>query len=636
MCGISGFIDFNKGSNERVLTKMSDTLTHRGPDGSGTFFFETEGFQCGLAHRRLSIIDLSERGKQPMQFDKYSITFNGEIYNFHEVRAELVKLGHSFTSNTDTEVILHAYSQWGINCMSRFIGMFAFAIYDNEKKELTLVRDRPGVKPLYYYYHKGLFLFASELKAFHQHPDFQKKLNVNSVAAFMQFGNVPAPDCIFENCYKLKPGHYLRVTAKTGTVMTACYWNVYANAYNQPKLNLSFEDAKHETEDLLASAFKYRMVSDVPVGVFLSGGYDSVCVASLLQKETNDKIKTFTIGVPDMGLDESRYAREIAKHLGTDHHEFFCTEEEAVEIVGQLAFFYDEPFADSSAIPTTLVSQKARQHVTVALSGDGGDEIFAGYNRYDYMMKHGRLLARIPAAARNPVASIMKKVSSEKIPVLKHKYNFHHRYNKLRMLLKDPSARNMMMSLSVQYVPDELAYLFNNDVSLADNAYNSTALDPDYYSPLAYMMAVDYETYLPDDILQKVDRASMSTSLEAREPFLDHRIIEFCAKLPDIYKYNKGVKKHLLREIVHKYVPLQMMSRPKMGFAVPIEKWLRGQLKETALFHLQDSEIKNQGIFNEAAVRDMKQKFFVHGKTEYATKIWYMLMFQMWFRRWMT
>ncbi|MCE3227633.1 MAG: asparagine synthase (glutamine-hydrolyzing) [Bacteroidetes bacterium] len=634
MCGISGFIDFNKNSTQDILVQMSDVLVHRGPDGSGAEFYETSTSQVGLAHRRLSIIDLSERGKQPMMYKDLTITYNGEIYNFDEIKTRLQKLGHTFVSDSDTEMILHAYSEWGADCLQHFIGMFAIAIYDNAKQEVFIARDRAGIKPLYYYLHDKLFLFASELKAFHKHPGFKKVLNTNAVAAFMQFGNVPVPHCIFQHCLKLKPGHFLKINTSTMKTETTCYWSVYSNAYNRKKIDISFEEAKTKTEELLESSFNYRMVADVPVGVFLSGGYDSVCVTSLLQKNRSEKIKTFTISVPDIGLNEAAYAADIARHLGTEHHELHCSEAEVLEIINHLPFYYDEPFADSSAIPTTLVSKMARQHVTVALSGDGGDESFAGYNRYDYLMKHGKFLKQIPGPLRSTMSAVMKKVPAEKIPVAKNKYNFPNRYNKLRMLLNDPSPENMMMSLSVQFLKNELDMLFKEAVVVPPTVYSSKELSEETYTPLSYMMAVDYQTYLHDDILQKVDRASMSASLEAREPFLDHRIIELAATLPDQFKYNKGIKKFMIREIVHGYVPKKMMDRPKMGFAIPIEKWLTHELKETVNHFLNDNIIKNQGIFNAGYIHKLKGEFF-SGKTEHHTKIWYLLMFQMWYEKWM-
>lgn len=612
---------------------MTDTLTHRGPDSSGYFADNRETCQVGLGHRRLSIIDLSECGRQPMHFKHLRIIFNGEIYNYAEIKKELTALGHSFIGHSDTEVLLHAYDEWKEKCLEKLIGMFVFVVFDTEKNELFCARDRSGVKPLFYYWHNGLFLFSSELKAFHTHPGFEKKLDLNSLAAFIEFGNIPAPHCIFENCFKLKPGHYLTLSLKNRTLSISRYWNVY-DAYNRPKLDISFDAAKAMTEGLLQNAFSYRMVSDVPVGIFLSGGYDSACLTSLLQTGTGEKIKTFTIGVPDIGLNEAPYAKAIAGHLGTDHHEFMCTEKEVLELISQLPYYYDEPFADSSAIPTTLVCRMARQQVTVALSADGGDEVFAGYNRYDYLIKYGKFLNSMPKYMRDSASRLMQKINSEKIPYFSKQYNFHNRYEKLKLLLKDPSPRNMLFSLSKQYDDEQIGSLFLKDVVLPDNSYLSKELNKEFHSPLSYMMAVDYQTYLPDDILQKVDRASMSASLEAREPFLDHRIIEWAARLPDNYKYHKGVKKYILKEIVYDYIPKKLMDRPKMGFAIPIEKWLQGEIKEKVDFYLSDDRIGGQNIFNVKMTSTLKRDFFA-GKKELGQKIWYLLMFQMWYEKWM-
>ena len=358
MCGIAGFIDFNKTSSQELLDKITNTLIHRGPDAFGTNFFNNPKAHVGLGHRRLSIIDLSQLGIQPMQYQHLWISFNGEIYNYAEIKKELELLNHSFKSNSDTEVILHAFAQWGINCVHKFIGMFAFVIYDTVKEEIYCMRDRAGVKPFFYYWHNDLFLFASELKAFHQHPNFKKEINRDAVAAFIQFGNVPTPHCIFNNCYKLEAGCYLKFNIQHSTFNITKYWNVY-DAYNKPKLNISFEEAKTETEKIITSAVDYRMVADVPVGVFLSGGYDSACVTALLQKSNSQKLKTFTIAVPDIGLNEAPYAKQVANHLNTEHYEFECTQKEAIELIKELPYYYDEPFADSSAIPTTLVSKIA-------------------------------------------------------------------------------------------------------------------------------------------------------------------------------------------------------------------------------------------------------------------------------------
>jgi asparagine synthase (glutamine-hydrolysing) len=633
MCGISGFIDFNQNSSKEVLIKMTDTLFHRGPDGAGYEFFQTDLCQVGLGHRRLAIIDLTETGKQPMNFEHLWITFNGEIYNYDEIKSELAALGHQFIGHSDTEMLLHAYAQWGEKCLDKFIGFFAFVLFDNKNNEIFCARDRAGIKPFTYYWKDGLFLFASELKAFHQHHNFDKKLNINSVAAFMQYGNIPTPHCIFENCTKLKPGHSLKLSFKTKQISTAQYWNVY-DAYNKPKLNISFSEAKQETEKVLKKAFDYRMVADVPVGVFLSGGYDSACVTALLQKDRTEKLKTFTIGVPDIGLNEAPYAKDVANHLGTDHHEYYCTEKEALDFIGELPYYYDEPFADSSAIPTTLVCKIARKDVTVALSADAGDEIFAGYHRYDYLMNYGAKLNRIPSPIRSIGAGLMGMISPEFIPILKNKYNFSNRYDKLKGLLKNPSPKQMMLSLSRLYDDHQIAEILKQSFQLLDTAYQNEELKSNFHTPLAYMMAVDYQTYLVDDILQKVDRASMTVSLEGREPFLDHHVIEWAAQLPDNFKYHNGIKKYMLKEIVHDYIPKSLMDRPKMGFAIPLQDWLSRDLKEQVLYFLDDNKIENQGIFNLHFTQKLKKDFFA-GKKEFTNKIWYLLMFQMWYERWM-
>lgn len=633
MCGIAGFIDFQQRSSSEVLQAMTDTLYHRGPDGAGYEWFATEQAQIGLGHRRLAIIDLTDHGKQPMPFQKLWITFNGEIYNFQEIKNDLAALGHSFTSESDTEVILHAFQQWGTDCLHRFIGMFAFVIYNPTTNQVFIARDRTGIKPLHYYFADGLFLFASELKAFHRHPQFQKKINLNAVAAFMQYGNVPGDESIFEHCNKLLPGHYAVLDLTHQTLSVSRYWNVY-DAYNKPKLTLSFDEAKKETEQLIQSACNYRMIADVPVGIFLSGGYDSTTVTALLQKERSQQLKTYTIGVPDIGLNEAPYAEDIAKHLGTEHTTYTCTEKEALEVISQLPFFYDEPFADSSAIPTHLVSKIARKDVTVALSADGGDEVFAGYNRYDYLMRYGKKINAIPSFARKAAAGMMHVIPSESIPVLKNKYNFHNRYEKLKGILKNPSPEQIMLSLSQQFTDNQIDQLFAPQIQLASNAYKSKELSMEAHSPLAYMMAIDYQTYLPDDILQKVDRATMSVSLEGREPLLDHRVIEWAAQLPDDYKYHNGIKKYILREIAHQYIPERLLNRPKMGFAIPIANWLTTELRPVVEDYIHEQRIREQGIFNWDYVSKLKSGF-LGGKKEFDVKIWYLLMFQMWYEKWM-
>ncbi len=641
MCGITGFIDFKRETSMQDLHRMTDVLHHRGPDGSGYELVEKENYKFGLGHRRLSIIDLTESGAQPMRFQEFWISFNGEVYNFNEIKTELQLLGHKFTSTSDTEVIIQAFSRWGSSCVDKFIGMFAFVVYNITNGEVFCCRDRAGVKPFYYYFNDGLFLFSSELKSFHEHPRFEKKLNLAAVSAFMQYGNVPTPHCIFQNCYKLKPGHFLKFSISEGLSKEevelqnqVSYWNVY-DAYNKPKLDLSFRDAKQKTEKILKNACDYRMVSDVPVGVFLSGGYDSASVTALLQKDRTKPLKTFTISVPDIGLDEAPFAKEIAAYLGTEHTEIQCSHKEAIDLIEDLPFYYDEPFADSSAIPTTLVSLAARKHVTVALSADAGDEVFAGYNRYDYIQRYGERLNKIPSLLRKSIVKSMDVIPSNAIPYFRNTYNFHNRYEKIKGVMADPTQEQIMMSLSEQFTDVQMEKIVQFKYDKLATAYASKELKAEFSSPLSFMMAVDYQTYLVDDILQKVDRASMTVSLEGREPYLDHRLIEWAAQLPNEYKYNNGEKKYILKEILHNYIPKEMMDRPKMGFAIPIASWLQNDLKHLVDHYINEDLISKQQLFNWAIVGDIKKQF-LSGKKEYDVKMWYFLTFQMWYEKWMS
>ncbi len=630
MCGIAGFIDFNRASSEQDLERMTNSLEHRGPDGFGTFMQNTSEYKIGLGHRRLSILELSELGTQPMNWNQFTIVFNGEIYNFSEIKAELEKLGHSFRAESDTEMILHAYGEWGEKCLDRFIGMFSFVIYDSKKEEIFLARDRAGVKPLFIYQKNGLFLFASELKAFHQHPGFEKKINTPAVHAYLQYGSVPTPHCIFEHCSKLQPGHYVLSSLADFKFSPVQYWNVY-DYYNKPKLAVSPQEAILETERLLKSACEYRMVSDVPVGVFLSGGYDSTCVTALLQKDRPEALRTFTISVPDIGLNEAPYAREIAARLHTNHTETECSAQDAINLIAELPYFYDEPFADSSAIPTTLVSKIAKQNVTVALSADGGDEVFAGYNRYEMILKYSEKLNKIPGFARKSMAGVMNLVSADSIPVLKNKYNFAQRYEKTKSILRNTSDKNIMLSLSHLFTEDQINQLSTQSFQKLETYFDSTELKN--YSPLAFAQAMDYQTYLLDDILQKVDRASMSVSLESREPLLDHRLIEYAAQLPDELKFREGSKKWLLKEIVHQYIPKSVMDRPKMGFAIPIESWLKNELRDLLETYLSEGKINETGLFNWKEIEKLKEHF-LSGRKEFGVKIWYLISYLMWFEKW--
>lgn len=633
MCGIAGFIDFSHKSDDDVLKKMSLCLSHRGPDGEGIWSYRNEEASIGFGHLRLSIIDLSTAANQPMHFDGLHVMFNGEIYNYNEIRDELIGKRHEFKTHSDTEVILHSWREWGIAAIHRWHGMFAIVMYDEKSNQVTCIRDRAGVKPLNYYESPDLFLFASELKSIMVHPAFRKEIDHNAVASYLQFGYVSHPHSIFKGVKKLSPGHMLQINLSTRAKNITQYWNVY-DAYNKPKLNISLPEAINETEKVLEKAFQYRMVADVPVGVFLSGGYDSSCVTALLQKNSAEKIKTFTIGTTDNKLDEAPFAKQIAAHLGTDHTEYYCTAKEALDIIPELSFYYDEPFADSSAIPTILVSRMARKKVTVALSADAGDEIFAGYNRYDYLYRFSDRIQSIPKPIRKVAVAAMESISSEKIPYLRSKRNFHSRYDKFKNLLNDPSPLQLMKNLNLVFTSSAISKLFRNNVQELKTLHTSTELH-DSSDALAYMMAVDYQTYMVDDILQKVDRATMSVSLEGREPFLDQDIIEWAAQLPSDYKYHKGQKKYILKQIVHRYIPQEMMERPKMGFGIPMEQWLTDELKPLVEEYLSEEKLKQHQLFNAEEVKQLV-KDFQNGRTEKYLKVWHLLVFQMWYSRWMS
>jgi asparagine synthase (glutamine-hydrolysing) len=633
MCGLAGFIDFKNSSTASVLSKMAAAMPHRGPDGQGAYFQQLQHAQLGLGHRRLSIIDLSHAADQPMHYDGLHIIFNGEIYNYNEIRAQLIKEGHQFQTHSDTEVILHAWREWGDRSIEEWHGMFAIALFDEKSNELICIRDRAGVKPFYYYWKDDIFLFGSELKSLVAHPAFVQQIDRDAVASFLQYGYIAHPNCIYSNTFKLPPGHLLRLELDSKRVNSVQYWNVYDH-YNKPKLQIDLPEAITETEKILEKAFQYRMVADVPVGVFLSGGYDSTCVTALLQKNSGERIKTFTIGTTDNKLDEAPFAKQIANQLGTDHTEYYCTPKEALDIIPGLPYYYDEPFADSSAIPTILVSRMARQNVTVALSADAGDEIFAGYNRYDYIYRYGRKINALPKPIRQLAVAAMSSISSKRIPYLRNHPNFHSRYDKLKNILADPSPSELLKNLNQVFNDREIEELFSDQVIELTTSHNSSELFNMDQDPLAYMMAIDYQTYMVDDILQKVDRATMSVSLEGREPFLDQDIIEWAAQLPSSYKYYDGQKKYILKQIVHKYIPKEIMERPKMGFGIPVENWLSHELKYLVEEHLSEASLKLHGLFNVQVVRNVVSDF-LNGRKEKHLKVWYLLMFQMWYKQWM-
>ncbi len=631
MCGIAGYIDFTSTSTRDTLAGMADALSHRGPDDSGYEHFDGQKAQVGLGFRRLSIIELSPLGHQPMFSADRQLTlvFNGEIYNYREIRKELESMGVSFRSNSDTEVIMHSYRQWGKECVKKFIGMFAISIYDTKNNKVFFARDRAGVKPLYYYWQNGLFLFASELKSFHRHPRFVKEIDFDALALYFCHGYIPAPYSIFKNTFKLLPGHILELDLAKKSFAITKYWDVN-EFYNQPKLDISFEEAAEETERLMLSAFQYRMIADVPVGVFLSGGYDSSAVTALLQANSSRKIKTFTIGFHEDEFNEAHYAKEVAQHLGTGHHEHYCTFKEAMDIIPRLPFIYDEPFGDSSALPTTLVSMVARKYVTVALSADAGDEIFAGYPKYIKGTKYYSILEKIPTLFTKAAGGLMKALPLNPTGNLA----FADRYEKLAGVLLNREPVYAFNTVTQAMTPSEAARLIAKPVKYLETAFDEGNLLNNYNDPLQKFMATEFRTYLVDDILHKVDRATMSVSLEGREPFLDHRIIEFVSRLPSGYKLVNGKGKVLLRKIVHKYIPEKIMERPKMGFGVPVSLWCKNELKDLFLHYLDDDTMRKQGIFDVKQTILMKKKYLENKRVDFP-RIWFLLMFQMWHEQWM-
>lgn len=631
MCGIAGFIDFKNLSHRDNLDQMLQTLSHRGPDGDGVDFFQNGDCQIGLGHKRLSIIDLHTSAGQPMAYLDWKIVFNGEIYNFQEIKDELIQLNHSFKTNSDTEVILHAFDQWGKDCIHRFIGMFAFVLYHQTAKKVYIYRDRAGVKPLYYYWKDGLFLFSSELKAFHQHPNFHKEIDTNALALFLKYCYVPAPHSIFKDTFKLLPGHFIEFDLSIQSFKMEKYWDVN-HAYQKPKLKISDAEAIIETESVLKKAFDYRMVADVPVGVFLSGGYDSSIVAALLQKDKSQKIKTFTIGFHEEKYNEAPFAKQVSVHLGTEHTEYYCTIEEAKSILPTLPLYYDEPFGDSSAIPTILVSQLARKSVTVSLSADGGDEIFGGYNRYPIIQKMDSFFGKLPNFTRKLSYQASSLINPEHVPIVKHKKLIGQRYSKFRKLIKESSDTNYLKSMCSVLDDHSLHKLLTESTVDLETYFDENPKG--MHGLMDRILAKDYKTYMVDDILTKVDRATMSVALEGREPFLDQNIIEWAARLPHNMKIRNGEKKWILKQIVHKYIPKEMMDRPKAGFGVPIEDWFQKELSEYFNEYFNRDYIEKQGLFNFELVSKWI-KMYQLGKKEYITQLWNLLMFQMWYEKWM-
>ena len=644
MCGIVGFRSRdNFQSLKETLPGACASLAHRGPDDSGLFFEENTG--VGLAHRRLSIIDLSSAGHQPMKSDdgQVLISYNGEIYNFKEIGRSLEELGHKLYSATDTEVVLKAYLQWGAECLEKFIGMFAIAIWDNRNQTLFLARDRLGIKPLYYHLSKNqnTLLFASELKALMAFGGFAKEVDPDSIPLFLHYQYIPAPRTIFKNTYKLLPGHFLIFNGDN--VQTKEYWKLPDLSASETGSGFNEEEYLQQLDDLLTGAVSDRLISDVPLGALLSGGIDSSVVVALMQKVSATPARTFSIGFNEQGYNEAPWAAKIAQHLGTEHTELYVSAKDALDVIPRLPDFYDEPFADSSAIPTFLVSHLTRRQVTVALSGDGGDEQFAGYVRYWSTRSMANSFHRFPLPVRKMLSRMLGSIPTpwvEKCYLPWHRFlpqrlrvaNFPDKWQKLIKLMDQTRISELYRMTICLWSAQETSDMLSQD--LPRSRYEETFEETADWPLLSRLMRVDQKTYLPDAMLTKVDRASMAASLEVRVPLLDHRVVEFSAALPEIYKYRNGTGKYLLKKLLAKYLPTELFERPKMGFGIPIDRWLRVELKDLLLDYLSTERLKREGIFNTDLV-EKKVKEHLSGRTNHQYRLWSLLMWEMWRERWL-
>ena len=653
MCGFAGLLStagFTRDELTDHAERMIGPIAHRGPDDSGVWVDEHAGIALGF--RRLAILDLSPQGHQPMRSasGRFLVSFNGEIYNYVALRRELETIGHRFRGQSDTEVMLAAFEQWGIyQAVRRFIGMFAIAVWDAQRRELTLVRDRLGKKPLYVYREPGLVTFGSELKALYAGPSFDRSIDRTAVVSYLRYLCVPAPKTIFAHAVKLQPAHLLTIAdPKAPLPAPRRYWSLEQIARDGLANPIAADDveAVDALDTLLADAVGRRLRSDVPLGALLSGGIDSSTVVALMQEASARPIKTYTIGFAEASCDEARHAAQVAAHLGTDHAELRLTGADAHTLIPKLVDIFDEPFADPSQLPTFLVSQFARQDVTVALCGDGGDELFGGYNRYVYGSQILTRVNRIPRAVRQPVGAGLGSVpapawdrlhqlTASVFPVPQE--HFGERVHKLGHLLNAASVGEMYRSLMSAWqqpetlLADEL--LFNLAAEQADAT--GRILDGDSPSEvLDRMMLADQLMYLPDDLLAKVDRASMAVSLEVRAPLLDHRVVEFSWRLPRSMKVRGAVGKWILRQVLYRRVPKHIIERPKMGFSVPIDDWLRGPLREWARSLLFSAGGRGSGWFDMTAVARAWNDL-CEGRPRAGTAVWAAVMLQGWRARWL-
>ncbi len=645
MCGIAGLWDISRETTseslEAIAQQMSSTLLHRGPDDGGTWVDAEAGIALG--HRRLAILDLSPEGHQPMLSGngRYAIVFNGEIYNFLEIRGQLEQLGHKFRGHSDTEVMLAAFSQWGLQvAVKRFNGMFAFALWDRQEQVLHLGRDRFGEKPLYYAWVGNTFLFGSELKALKAYPGFSLQIDRNALALYLRHNYIPAPYSIYQEVYKLTPASVLSISPKNQALpQPVSYWSVSSVATSGIDAPFTGSDAEaiEQLDALLRKSISLRMMADVPLGAFLSGGIDSSSVVALMQAQSSQPIKTFSIGFNEDSYNEAPYARAVAQHLGTDHTEFYVTPKEVIEVIPKLPILYDEPFSDSSQIPTFLVSQLARKYVTVSLSGDAGDELFHGYERYFLANNIWQKIGWLPFPGRVGIAKTLRSISAEKwnsllgrfqtlLPVKDNSRNIGHKIHKLAHFLDLSEFEDFYQYLmshwkqpeSLVFGAKELSTVFSDRETLSQLPLNSQR-----------MMYLDSITYLPDDILVKLDRASMGVALESRVPLLDPELVEFSWRIPLSMKVRNGQGKWLLRQVLYQYVPQKLLERPKMGFGVPLDSWLRGMLRDWAESLLDEGRLHQQGFLNPKPIREKWQQHLA-GDKNWQDHLWDILMFQSW------